>query len=382
MRTLLAAAAAALISLPAPEAGVLRGKVEFAAGGATSATVTLHLAYPPTARQLIDGFAQRSAQRPAASAQAGADGRFEVQIARPGRYYVRAEARGLAPAECGPFDLDPAGALPEVALALGPGATIAGKVSPAMPDGQVAGLRVVASRGDGELRSATTDAQGAYRLERLTPGRWHVRVQKAPAAGADASVENVVWAGGEIPWNVEAPAGAVTGLDIDLARRPALAGRLKLRHQPAAHWKATLRSRSGSPSIDACEADAQGAFRLECEAPGGATLALAGVCEGTELRLERDLDLAAGESAWERDVELGALVGVRADRMVTQLLLRGECKDGLRAALSVTPDAAGAFSVRALPAGAWRLLHVTFAGEKELGRVAVEAGREARVELK
>ncbi len=370
-----------LLALQAAPPEPQRGLVTSAGAPVAGARVTLHSAWAGVSVVRLEGFSQRSSADPSSTAMTDRDGRFALRVPNKGGWFVRVESPGFAPSESGPIVLEPAGEKAELKLQLDAGGTIVGRVSPEREGGRVEGLRVCASRGDAFPRSTLTDGKGEYRFERMTPGGWHVRVQpKVPGLrGGNLEMSRVGDEG--IPLPVEAKVGAETRFDIDLARAPRIGGRLVLGKKPMQGWQATLRGPGASPRIEDAVIDGAGAFRLAGETTGAHLLRIMGKLEGLDVRIESTLELPAGETAWERDLELGALSGKVSDPKVKSVRLALDDPDGLVFVLSAVPDAQGSFAVKALPAGKWRAVHAVLGTERELGRVSVEAGQEARLEL-
>jgi len=358
-----------------------RGIVTAAGMPVSGARVTLHAAYLGVSVVRLEGFSQRSSGDPVATTSTDPDGRFALRVPSKGGWYVRVDSPRFAPSESGPLDLEPAGAKPELEIELDAGATIIGRVSPDREGGRVEGLTVCASRGDAFPRTAVTDGKGEYRLERVIPGGWHVRVQaKAPGAPGGNFEMSRVGADG-FPLPVQAKAGAETRFDIDLARAPRLAGTLALANRPMQGWRATLRGPGASPRIEDAVLDGAGAFRLVGETPGSHLLRIMGKLADLDVRIEATLELAAGETTWEHELKLGRLSGRVNDPTVKSLRMSLDDPKGLVFVVSALPDANGLFEVKLLPAGKWRALHAVLGAERELGRITVEDGKEAWLEL-
>jgi len=103
-------------------------------------------------------------------ARSGPDGRFELRHLGPGLHTLRATARDLAPV----WALGVSVPATELVLRLGPGGTIAGRVTGA-DGGPSAGVEIVVVAMDQVQHTrmnfgvTRTDAQGEYRFERLPP---------------------------------------------------------------------------------------------------------------------------------------------------------------------------------------------------------------------
>ena len=97
-----------------------------------------------------------------ASGRSDAEGAFVLTLRNEGEFYLRAEAEGFAPAEQGPWPIDPQRGLAGLSVELTRGGTIEGSVYGAE---QVAGRIVAISRGDAHAQTTRTDGEGRYRFE-------------------------------------------------------------------------------------------------------------------------------------------------------------------------------------------------------------------------
>jgi RNA polymerase sigma-70 factor (ECF subfamily) len=279
---------------PAADGPRIRGRV-VDAGGAPVAGATV-VAVPS-----FTGLVSRPAGR-ATSARAGADGSFDVAVddVTPS-FRVAADAPRHAPAVLD--DVRPGDA---VTLALGAGASLTGRVRD-LANAPVAGARVrwTASLGTGAalVRSATSDADGSYRIDDLPPGR--ARFPVADFTASDFSV--VAEAEGFARLVVHPPGGdrfppvldlwmghgaTVTGVVVDGETGAPIAGArvacAELGSRFAAggtdglvanarHWVADGETTSSADGTFRFEhVQAEGAFRL-AQNPGGMSGAIVGV---------------------------------------------------------------------------------------------------------
>ncbi len=111
------------------------------------------------------------------SAITSADGRFAIRGMGLGpRIFVRAEAKGYAATQVGPFEW-PTGILPDpIVVDLSRGGSIEGEVRVAK-DRSRTGIAVAASNGFGKPLLTRTDARGAFHFVNLTPGPWEVELR-------------------------------------------------------------------------------------------------------------------------------------------------------------------------------------------------------------
>ena len=111
---------------------------------------------------------------PVATTVTGAEGAFVATLRTAGEFVVRVEHAGFAPAEIGPFAIDPERGLDGIEAVLDQGGSIAGEVRSAA--GPVAGAIVGVSRGDGHAVTQRSGVDGAFRFDRLMPGPWTVQL--------------------------------------------------------------------------------------------------------------------------------------------------------------------------------------------------------------
>lgn len=307
----------------------IRGAVTAAGEPVEGATLTVH----EVARQrvLVSGLPSRLAVDERARATSDAQGAFELTLRAPGRVVLRAEAPGYAAFETAAFEYDPGVGAAGLALALTEGGAIEGRVVASN------GLRethvVLASRGDGRVRTVRTGVDGRYRIERLTPGPWMLRVVADEVLdGASSSSSGPGSAFREIPADCVVTEGETTIHDIFLRDgRPGvtLEGRLRVAGGDASAWSAELVPLEDAGRRRGLESSARlapdGSFALEASAPGRHALLLVRGDDGdSALRVLVELDLAAGETAYDLELAMGVVVvGAGADREAERLLWRG-----------------------------------------------------------
>ncbi len=339
----------------------ISGRVLSGGRPVAGAQVGVHPAYGPDRHATVDDLPVRSQRGPSAHATTDADGVFALTLRESGRVYVRALAEGLAPAEVGPIDYDPARGYAGLEIRMDAGGAIEGLLID-VPAASLQGRYIAASRGDGWPRVARTDAQGRYRLERLTPGRWLVRAvghdlehshtRSSSFRGSDPREPREA---PELPWDVEVHAGLTTPFDLDLTARPRVEGELAARTPLPGKWTAELRSMDGSELRARCDIDAAGRFTLLGRAPGAHTLQISAELPGENGRVARlrymavDVQLPAGALRWRQAVEFGRLTlrGARIQGATAQLF----APDGAVALIACD----GPLELPAAPAGKWTL---------------------------
>jgi RNA polymerase sigma factor (sigma-70 family) len=263
----------------------------------------------------------------------------------------------------------------EVIVTLEPGRDVEGIVVHVTAGGAVEGtllpppgvdprtLVVAASRGDGFPVWTRPDAEGRYRLERLTPGPWRVE-------GRDREpVRDVLGAANrpdesDFRWNVVVREGATARCDVDMRDQGTalLHGRFLIDGAPASGWRVALELREpefGRAEPPSATLDEAGRFLLA--APAGLyDLSLSGTLGEGAARAEvtalRKLELRGPRLDWESTLTTGALRGSVAPGTARLRLVRGHFRDGEREVTEFVPAANGAYDVR-VPAGKSSLQH-------------------------
>lgn len=338
----------------------VRGRVTGPAGPLAGAAVGLHEVYVDS---LVthNGFRVRSAPDPAALGTTGDDGGFNLTLRQAGRYVLRATVAGLAPAEAGPFDLDPAAGKDGIEAVLGSGGAIEGRVLTG--GGPTAGLIVGYSRGDGFAATVRADGEGRFLLKRLTPGPWEVRLVDEEITPAESSMTMTGAGGGrvpEVPSNVTVSEGVTTRFDLDLSpgSRVEVMGRVLVDGAPGTGsvWIAPADAFSFDESAPHASLDAEGRFRVVAGGAGRARVVLRGPSPGApQMLVYRDMDLARGANTWDLDFRTGALEGTlpAGHDMVGLLHRQG---DGTVFLAPLQPGRDGTLHQKGLPAGPGSLI--------------------------
>ncbi|MEM9380825.1 MAG: sigma-70 family RNA polymerase sigma factor [Planctomycetota bacterium] len=275
---------------------------------------------------------------PIATATTGEDGVFEVTLRASATVVVRATAQGLAPAELGAARYDVRAGRADADLALTPGGSIEGVVQ----DGD--GLRqvrvVLASRGDGEIRTVRTDADGAYRIDHLTPGPWMVRLTSRMMEGGGSSSSSS-WGA---PFRSFEPdlvvtEGRVTRHDVPtgaLAPSVAIRGTVAFEGLDASRLRVRLIGYEAFGAGDVGAAPTRvapdGTFEVRGGGPGVYALVLVDgdFDDADALRFVARLQLGAGETPFALAGSFGSIrAGDGAERAMERLLWRGP--DGVAA---------------------------------------------------
>lgn len=322
------------------------------------------------------------------------EGRFLLTPRRSDTYFVRVERQGFAPGEIGPLALDPQRAHDELAVELGQGGAIEGRVI--LPGGPDATGRIVGiSRGDAHAVTQRTGADGSFRFERLTPGPWQVRlVDEEIHPSRSHSSSTTARMRPEIDWDCDVEEGRTTRFDIDLGERGAvrLTGLLRIDGRDPGAWKASLHKDGiffGASHADA-EIALTGEFELSTTRPGPYLLVLQGTYgeRGMQFLVAR-VELAKGENPWQLDLATGALEVANVpppeddDPSIAHLWSRG---DELLCLTALFPDEQGRCLLPRLPLGPSRIVDVAPADPEPrdwplLAECEVVAGGTAQVEL-
>lgn len=344
-----------LVRLPGPS-----GRVTLVGRAAPGADVTAWAL--ATERAYCDGVPVWVQPDPVARTTADADGSFELTVREPGRFFLRAELAGHAPAELGPYDLVPGTPLRGLELSLGLGGSIEGRVT--RPDGRRTASVVLASRGDARAQTARTSPDGDYRFDDLLPGPWELRLVDEELSSAGSSQRSEP---GRPFRSIDADCvvrvGETTRHDLGaaVARDPVrLSGRFGLAGAAPEGWIAVGLDREGPGEPVECRLDAGGRFALEIHSGGSQVVQLAPPDPGLP-RFALELDLPPGDHAWEADVALGTLDLTALDGSAQPLFAVWERpEDGLSALVEVSANGTVNAPVR-VPAGRVRIVHPGFA---------------------
>jgi len=101
--------------------------------------------------------------------QVGADGAFQFSNLADGTYSLRARLEGYAQAQSGPVQVNNSQKVSGVEIVLRPGSALEGYVA---FNGRTEAGAIVTVVGNGISEMTTTDANGFYRIERLSPGTY------------------------------------------------------------------------------------------------------------------------------------------------------------------------------------------------------------------
>jgi hypothetical protein len=310
------------------------------------------------------------------------DGSFIFIPVEPGRYELRAAARGYMPVVApGPVEVSDT-AIEGLTVTLErAGAVISGRLTGLEPE-EVAQLRVGATALDVEARSVymnnwpgdvsgEVDGSGAYRIADLAPGPWLVTALTSSGRGASGQV------------TLE-PGVAEAHLDLDLGGGCTLSGVVSAGPQPATGAHLMLSGTDLSRGVRGAETAADGTFTFSRLKPGIYHLilvdpraALRLIVEiSTDLRLT--LDISAGRLQ-------GKVVTAAEGGPVAGATVEVDALDPRRAMPLQPPrvlaDDSGSFEISPLPANVYRVTAHKEGLESQSVEVTVAPDETAAVEL-
>lgn len=286
----------------------VRGHVTAGGEPVTAAEVELYAL--ASQRTVHNGFPVRLATYPWAKGPSDAEGAFALTLRQGGEFFLRVEAEGFAPAEQGPWPIDPDLGRAGLAVELTRGGAIEGVV---WGGEQVAGQIVAISRGDGHARTIRTDEKGRYRFDLLTPGPWQVELVREELSPNSSSTRTL--SGGfheaDIDSNCVVLDGQTSRHDLSLtgAGQTALTGRLLLDGGAGTHWEARLQPTDDNVLSDGATkatVGQDGSFRIEAPGPGEYWLSLSPP-QGKFIRLIERVLLVPGENLWEASFLTGGV---------------------------------------------------------------------------
>lgn len=281
------------VEIELPGIPALAGRVTRDGAPVEAAEVRVHEI--ATGRVEADGFGSRLVPGRAAQGETAEDGSFALTLREAGEFVVRVTAPGSAPSEVGPFRYDPVVGRAPFDVRLGPGGVLEGHVVPPpgrTPTGTIVGI----SRGDGYGRTIRVGRDGAYRFERLMPGRYHVVRHDRDLTEGD--VDSYITGGREeeIPWNCEVFDRRTTRFDLDLSIC-VVRGQLLPPDAPHDGLRASLFDPgTGAPIGATATPRSDGSFLLVAPTAGAYRLRITD--QGGETRTNVPLEVRWGETRW------------------------------------------------------------------------------------
>jgi hypothetical protein len=334
----------------------MRGRITFAGTPVANASVSLHESRP-TGSLVVNGFPARSERQASASGMTDATGHFALTLRQAGEYLLRAEAKGFAPAESGPFSLDPTSGTEGLNAVLVRGGAIAGRVI-VYADQDARGVIVGASRGDGFAVTHRADANGTFLFERLTPGKWMVEVRAEEIhTSSTSSSSNDSEELHAVPWNCEVADGRTTHYDLDerLMHQATLRGQLVLGEVDVAGWRAELQAVEGGSAAKTASLDGDGRFVIAMPAAGAHTLSIqSSVGQHSFVNVYDKVVLDFGDNSWNFQESTGTLEGQLGPGHLpasTHLALHIGADNRPRFSFNLIPSSDGSFEVQGVPSG-------------------------------
>ncbi|MCP3963781.1 MAG: carboxypeptidase regulatory-like domain-containing protein [bacterium] len=247
------------------------------------------------------------------------DGRFELSERPTGILTIEVFAREFAPAE--PLELGPGEAADDLYFVLERGASLEGRVT-TLGGEPVAGVRITVGR-----PATHSDAEGAYRIEGLPPGRATVDAfhpdyePQAERIEIQQGVNLLDWSFEDGTW--------VSGLVVDEAGTPVAEAHVELRLEPGGEPR-TYSGRSADDGSFELSPVAIGSYRLAAAKEGYADAMLpTAVIVVDEAVEDLQIVLRPGASIF------GRIAGLRPDELAR---LRVEATDGRSRARSGQTD--------------------------------------------
>jgi len=288
-----------------------------------------------------------------ASDRSDEDGHFSIEDVAPGSLVLSAMAEGFLRQERTGLEVVAGETMDDLRVILEPGATVTGRVLDALGNPlSDARVSIVRDRMDFSISggaSASTDADGVYRMPGVPPGE---RSLEAEHDGHQRQVRDLTVVVGENRLDFRLQAGAsVSGRVVDEGGAP-VAGALV--SASAAGSGPTFRA-DGETTDDA------GAFQLEGLSPGSynVTARMEGYAATT---LEEPVEITGGpvqgvEVVLSRGaVVTGRLLGAELEELAGASVIAGNFNRQDRMPLVGAVDYEGRFRIEGVPAGEWTLM--------------------------
>ncbi len=292
-----------------------------------------------------------------ATAETDADGRYLLTLRESGRFVVRVEADGAAPAESGVLETDVATGARGVDVVLDDGGAIRGRVTVGAGRSP-GGIVVAATRGDGRARTVRTAADGAFGFERCTPGAWAVRIVEREVPADEILVER---SGGRRAFEtncvVEAGKTAEVVLSRDGVAKPTLRGLALIDGTGAAGMRVTVRRGAGmlgAEQVAAVEVAPDGTFSADVP---DADRYVVQIPTAHRWVAALPVDVAVGGAQCRLDVRTGRLVVTGLAAEANELALLVEIAGGVALA-EIRKAADGRAEFANFPEGHVRLIRI------------------------
>ena len=311
----------------------------------------------------VNGLDSRVMPFPVDTSASDEHGQFLLTPRVAGRVFVRAGLTGFAPAEIGPLDVLPSVGVADLELALSVGGIIEGEVLlPTGPD--AAGKIVGVSRADGRARTQRVGPDGLFRFERLTPGKWQVRLCEEEIGRSTSTRMGNLRKPKQLDFDCEVNEGRTTTFDIDLRGGSAcrLVGTLAVDGGQAKAWTASLYpgEQWDGNALSKANVNSQGRYELEAPKPGPYTVALQGAFEGHDDQIIfATVDLRGGTTTHDFHFRMAKLIVEHVPKPESdnpELLHIGQGSNGELCLTVLMPDASGRCELANVPVGKGRIV--------------------------
>lgn len=327
-----------------PDHGTARRQVELRVGE-NSLDITLEGGNEVSGRVIDDAgtpvagaevwLASSAAFQPFSTMSQG-DGSFRFAAVADGSYQAGVDKTGFARAERVPVTVD-GSSVTGIELRLTKGGAIVGRIT-GVEIADLARVQVQA-RGRGMPSGGRVEPDGSYRIDHLGEGEWRVRAE-LPGTGLYA--EGVA--------RLE-PGASEARLDLDMEHGLELSGQVRRNGAPVAGEPLFLEG----PQRTMGETDADGRFRFQGLPSGSYKLWVGGRSglrheETVELQADRDvtIDIPAADVA-------GRVVDAADGSPLADVAIQLLAADGDRASGQAQSDSRGAFVLRGVAEGTWRV---------------------------
>ncbi len=362
----------------------IRGIVTAEGKPVAGAWVKLFAAPGRKRETLVDDFPSHVMAAPELATSTDEQGRFALELREAGDYEVQAGAPERGVAEFGPVHLVPDKGAQELVLELPALGALEGRVL-ANPGVVLRDLVVGASRGDGRPLSVRTDADGRFRFDKLSPGRWFLRLVEGDIDphGETTQLRDEPASEAPFPANCEVRGGETAHADIDLRQSAELVARVELAGWEGARWHASLEPEGATQCRGLRIDDVDGEHvRLLVDQPGDYRFWLNGTLPGAQhsLGFEELVHLEAGPNTWKFASPTGTLV--LANRKDEELSTYVRCRlaGGRELSLNLQLAAQGELTLSGIPLGSWARLDWRDDLPVEDGTTEVSAGTPGRLE--
>jgi hypothetical protein len=363
----------------------VRGRVVAAGAGVANAWVKLFPARGNDREISVEGFPSRVETTPTVETRTSDDGSFNLSLRDSGTFVVQAGDSSGRESEAAPLSIEPRAGATGIELELLPLGAIDGRVLVGANESP-RDIVVGASRGEGHPRSVRTDADGRFRFEKLTPGRWLLRQASEDISLAIRSsrISYEMLSDAEVPFTCEVRPGETAQVEIDLRAKAELAFDIGLPTWAGGKWSAWLEPRGTSfglqkriGGVDLPE------LRMSVDQAGeyllGVSVSVASPSHG--MTVMEFIHLDAGKNVWKLAVPCGELVLANKKSEGTFAFLESELSPTRHASISTHLDAHEERKLTDVPLGRWKRVHWGEGGRAiEDDRVDVTSDGGARVE--